>query len=135
MATGTAGTTARKYHTAQSHYLIVPISYADGDGTVYALGTVPANSVIKKSGSGVHPSVVFNAGTLNTIDIGTVGTPTLYGSALSLLTATFVATAQATGAYIVTVDTPVVATIHLTGTAPTTGTGYVWVEYLPLYPG
>ena len=45
MATGTAGDTARNYHTYQTHYLIKQILYTD-DGTELSMGYVPAGSII-----------------------------------------------------------------------------------------
>lgn len=135
MPTNTAGSKALAYYTQQTHYLMALAAYTDGDGKIYTLGTVPANSLIKKGGSGVHVTTAFNAGTTNTMDIGTSGSPTLLGSALSLTTTTFVPTAQAVGGYYVTQDTVIQARLNLSGTAASAGAAVILLEYCPLNPG
>lgn len=135
MATNTAGTNAREYHTHQSHYLTVPISYADGNGKVYTIGKRPANSLIV--GGGVCITNAFNAGTANTLHIGTTGDDDGLATALALGTVGVIELdemATTNDAYSAT-DDDITATMTVSGTAPTTGAGHVWVEYILLNRG
>ena len=50
MATGTAGTVAREFHTAQTHYLTKAITYAD-NGSTLSMGYAPAGAIVVRAGS------------------------------------------------------------------------------------
>jgi hypothetical protein len=135
MATNSAGSKSLNYYTQQIPYLMARISYADGASNVYTLGTVPANSLIIKPMSGVHVRTAYNAGTNNLINIGTSADDDLFGTVMSLTTATFVPLDEAIGGFYVTSDTIVTASHALSGTAATAGDGVVIIAYAPLNPG
>ncbi len=129
MATNTAGTLAREYHTAQVHYLNKAIVF--GDATlVVPLGYIPAGSYVLRGG--VVVTTAFNAGTNNRLDIGTVADDDGFATDLALGTVgVIVADEMATtnDAY-VTADTLINCTVDVTGTAATTGAAMVWIEYI-----
>lgn len=135
MATGTAGTAARQYHTAQIHYLRADISYLD-NGVVKTLGTIPAGSQILNTISGVFVSTVFNAGSSNVLDIGTTANDDLYGTDIALGTKAFVAldeaaTATDVNTWYVSTATTLTCTVALSGTAAGTGAAVVLIAYVP----
>ncbi len=126
MATGVAGTNARRYHQTLTHYLRKTIAFSDGNGAVVTVGTLPAGSVVDRVATTVI--TVFNA-TANSLNIGTVATPTAYASATALGAVAQVAgTITAAQAYRTT-DTVVVATLTASGTVPTTGQAIVTVFF------
>lgn len=130
MATGTAGTTARKYHQAMVHYLRKRVQFSDGASAVITVGKIPAGSTVVRGG--IVIVTAFNAGTANVGDLGTTADPDGFATDLALGTVgVIVADEMATtdDAYI-TADTDILFTLALTGTAATTGDGYAWVEYL-----
>lgn len=131
MATGTAGTVARQFHTQQIHYLRKSITYAD-DGTTVTVGTIPAGSLILKPISGVAVTTVFNAGSTNVLDIGpsTDSGTDLWATDLALGTLAFVPLDEAV-TNLVSVDTIVQAAVDLTGTAATTGAAEIIIAYIP----
>lgn len=131
MATGTAGTSARQFHTQQIHYLRKSISYTD-DGTTVTVGTIPAGSLVLKPISGVAVTTVFNAGTTNVLDIGpsTDSGTDLWATDLALGSLAFVPLDEAV-TNLVTVDTVVQAAVDLTGTAATTGAAEIIIAYIP----
>lgn len=131
MATGTAGTVARQFHTQQIHYLRKSITYAD-DGTTVTVGTIPAGSLILKPISGVAVTTVFNAGSTNVLDIGpsTDSGTDLWATDLALGTLAFVPLDEAV-TNLVSVDTIVQAAVDLTGTAATTGAAEIIIAFIP----
>lgn len=129
MATNTAATNARLYHTDQVHYLAKNFTYAD-DGSVLSLGYLPAGAVIIKPMSGVSVHVAFNAGETNVLDIGTAANDDLYGTDLELGAIAFVPLDEDVS-MTVAADTLITATVDLTGeTAATTGSGTVIIAYV-----
>lgn len=131
MATGTAGSTARQYHTQQVHYLRKSFTFAD-DGLTLTLGKVPAGAIVINAG--VVVSTAFNAGSTNVLDIGTEADPDGFATDLALGTigrvpADELATSNDIGPY--AADTTLVAVVDLTGTAATAGAGEIYVEYIP----
>jgi hypothetical protein len=131
MATGTAGTSAREYHTKQVHYLRTAISYADGATNVYTLGYIPTGATVIRGGAIV--TTAFNAGSGNVLDIGTAADDDGFATDLALGTiGVIVADEMATtdDMYAASADTKIIATLALTGTAATAGAGFAWVEYL-----
>lgn len=131
MATGTAGTAARQFHTQQVHYLRKSITYAD-DGTTVTVGTIPSGALIIKPMSGVAVNVAFNAGTTNVLDIGAStdsGTDNL-ATDLALGSIAFVALDEAV-TMLVSADTIIQAAVDLTGTAATAGEAEVIICYIP----
>lgn len=127
MATGTLGTTARKYHTDQVHYVSVPIVYTTA-GT-YTIGKLPAGAAVM--GGGVVITTAFAGGTPQTLDIGIAGDTNDFASAL-VLTAQGVMVlddlATASKAYM-SADTDVIATLSA-GATPSAGAGYAYVTYI-----
>ncbi len=67
MATGTAGSIARQFHTEQVHYLRKKITYAV-ENTEIVIGTMPAYASVV--GGGVHILTAFNDSGTDTLDVG-----------------------------------------------------------------
>ena len=114
-------------------YLRAPITFALGYTGVKQVGTLPAGSIVLRSY--VIVKTAFNAGSTNTMKIGTVASDASFGTAIALGTAGVITggTALATATTVTpTADTPVIATSVSTGTAMTAGAGEVVVEYLPV---
>lgn len=128
MPTNTAATNARIYHTDQVHYFAKDFTYAD-DGSVLTLGVLPAGGRIVKPMSGVQVHVAFNAGSTNVLDIGTSDNDDLYGTDLALGSIAFVPLDEAVS-MAVSVDTTLTATVDLTGTAASAGSGTVSIAYV-----
>ena len=131
MTTGTAGTAARQLPQQLIHFLRKSISYADGASKVYTIGTIPAGSLILKDMSGVHVTTAYNSGTNKLMHIGVSGNTDLFGTSLSVATATFVPCDEAIGGYLVDADTVIQAEMALTGTAASAGAGEVVICYIP----
>lgn len=129
MATNTAGTAAREYHTAQVHYLYKDITYAD-NGQTLSLGFVPAGATVIRGG--VVVSTAFNGNSANTLDIGTAADTDGFATALALGTIGVIAmdelaTSNDCGPY--AADTELKCVVTSTASA-SAGAGRVWVEYL-----
>jgi hypothetical protein len=80
-------------------------------------------------------TTAFNAGSTNTLKIGTIASDASFGTGIALGTAGVITggAALATATTMApTVDTAIIATSVSTGTAPTAGAGVVVVEYLPV---
>jgi hypothetical protein len=128
MATGTAGSAARQFHTQQVHYLRKTITYANNGQTVN-VGTIPAGSVIVGPITGAIVTTAFAGGTAYTLDMGystDSGIDNLM-TAVSLGTAGFKGIDE-TGALLTSVDTIISA--ELTSDA-TSGSAEVVVAYIP----
>ena len=133
MATGTAGTAARQYHTQQVHYIRKALVFGDAATTI-VIGTIPSGSVINYAMSGVHVHTVFNAGTNNRLDIGdaTDSGTNNYGTLLSLLTRGFVPLDEgANTSSKMSADTTISAYVDVTGAAATTGAATIVICYFP----
>ena len=135
MTTGTAGTSARTFHTQQIHYLRKTVVFGD-NGVAKTVGVIPAGSQILNTISGVFVTTAFNAGTSNVIDIGTTANDDLYGTDIALGTKAFVAldeaaTATDVNTWLVSADTTITATPALAGTAATAGSAEVVIAYIP----
>lgn len=122
--------TPRELHTQQVHYLRKGFTFAD-QGSVLTVGTLPAGALILKPTSGIHVVTAFNAGTNNLVNIGTSADDDLFGTVLSLTTATHVPLDEAIGGYRVAAAIDVTLTLALTGTAATTGDGECIICYIP----
>lgn len=123
-------TVARQYNWQLVHYMRKTISYSD-NGTAVEVGVLPAGALIIKPASGVHVTTVFNAGTSNVLDIGVTADDDLFGTDLSLGTATFVPLDEAVGTFLQSSATRITATVTLSGTAATTGSAEVIIAYIP----
>ena len=121
---------ARDLGYAVPNYFRKDITYLD-NGSAVTVGVIPANSLIKKESSGVHVTTAFNASAGNVLQFGTSDDPNAFGTSLALGTATFVPADVASGAYLVTQETTITATVELTGTAADAGAGVVVIEYYP----
>lgn len=128
MPTNTAGTTARRYEEQQVTYLRKAITFAD-NGTVKTVGIIPAGALILKPLSGVYVNVVFNAGTSNVLDIGTSADADLYMTDGALGSIAFVPLDEAV-TMAVSADTTITASVVLSGTTATTGSGEVVIAYV-----
>lgn len=128
MATGTAGSTARTFHTQQVHYLRKSITYAD-NGTTVTVGTIPAGAQIIKPISGVAVNVAFDGDTTNTLDVGPSTDTDLWATDLALGTIAFVPLDEAVS-NTVTSDTIVQAAVVSTASA-SAGAGEIIIAYVP----
>lgn len=79
MATGTQATTARRFHTQQTHYLRKRIAWNDA-GLTGIVGVLPEGAIIVRGS--VYVFAAFNTGTLNVGKQG--GDADEYASALAL---------------------------------------------------
>jgi hypothetical protein len=122
---------ARQYHQQVVHFLRKSISYADGASKVYTVGVIPSGSLILKALSGVHVTTAYDSGTNKLMNIGTSADDDLFGTLLSVATATFVPLDEAIGGFLVNADTTITASHALTGTAATAGAGEVVICYIP----
>jgi len=129
MATGTAGTNARQYHTHQVHYLRKYFTKADATLTL-DLGYIPAGAVVLRGGVAVIE--VFNAGTNNRLDIGTSGDTDGFATDLALGTVgIIVADEMATSDdFYSTSEQLIQCVVDVTGSAATTGKAIAWIEYI-----
>jgi len=131
MATGTAGSTARKSHLQMIHFLRKTIVFGD-NGTTVTVGTVPAGSLILVPISGVQVDVAFDGNSSNVLSIGAStdsGTNDM-ASAISLATIGFVTLDETTTAKTVSVDTKIVAAVTSTADAAA-GRGEIVIAYIP----
>ena len=129
MATNTQGTVARNFNKQMVHYLRKGVTFAD-NGTAVTVGVLPAGAAIVPAISGALVTAAFNAGTTNTIDVGSSADPNLYGTALAAGTAGLVPLDEAVS-YVVAADTTITATVGLTGTAATAGAAEIIIAFVP----
>lgn len=131
MATNTAQANPPARHISQQQicYLRLGVTYAD-NGVAKVMGTIPAGSLILKPISGTQVVTVFNAGTTNTLNVGTTADDDLFGTLLALGSLAFVPLDEAIGGFRVATDTTITATVVLTGTAATTGDAEVVIAYI-----
>jgi hypothetical protein len=132
MATGTAGSVARLYHTAQVHYLRKDITFADAATTV-TVGVIPAGAIILEAISGVYVDTVFNAGTNNRLDIGvsTDSGTNNFATLLTLLGIGMIELDEVAATLKVASDSTIQAYVDVTGTAATTGAASILIAYIP----
>lgn len=135
MATGTAGSTARRNALQLVHYLRMEITYSDS-GIASAVGKqwLPAGAVI--IGTDVFINTTFNAQTTNVLTIGTNGTTANNMVASGDVDETTLALTQnikPTGTALVPLaaDVQVWAKYTQTGTAATAGDATIVVKYIP----
>ncbi len=119
---------ARVLHTQQTPYFRRRINFSE-TGTI-TIGTIPAGAVIINAG--VVVTTAFNAGTTNTLDIGTSGDTDGFATALALGTiGRIVADEMATSNDLYsTSEVTLQCVVTLSGTAATAGEGFVYVEYI-----
>ena len=120
--------TARVYHTNQTHYFRKRIIFSD---TVVTIGVIPAGAIVINAG--VIVTTAFNAATTNVLDIGTSGDDDGFATDLALGTIGRIAAdelATSNDLYS-TSEVTLTATYAQTGTAATAGEGFVYVEFIP----
>lgn len=124
------GSTARELPFQAVHYLRKTVNHTMDGGPAQTVGVIPAGSLILKPLSGVQVTTVFDAGTTNTLNVGTSADDNLYGTLLALGALAFVPLDEAVST-LVAADTTITATVVLTGTASTAGEGEVVIAYIP----
>lgn len=129
MATNEPAKVGRQLALQAVHYLRKGVTFAD-NGTAVTVGVLPEGALILKPLSGIAVTTAFNAGTTNTLNIGTEADGDLYATLISVGTTTFVALDESVS-NLVTEETTVTATVTLTGTAATAGAGEVVIAYIP----
>lgn len=125
------GSTARKYESQQTHYLVQSYDYDDiTDESAETLGVIPAGSLVINAG--VIVETAFNSATSDTLDIGTSADGNGFATLLDLTTAGVIqADELATSDDVVaSSDTTITFEWNGTGTAPSAGRIHVFVEYL-----
>lgn len=121
-------TPARDAGYQMVQYIRASVTFAN-NGSAVSVGVIPAGALILKPISGAQIEEAFNAGTTNTIDIGTSADADLYATDLAGGTVTFVPIDEAV-ALTVSADTEIFATVGLTGTAATAGKATIVVAYV-----
>ena len=133
MATGTAGSVARKYHTSQIHYLRADFNVAEVDvsgGKTKTLGVIPAGSVILKPISGIAVHVAFDDTTVVDFGPSTDSGYDLWATDMVTTSITFVPLDEGVTNKVY-VDTTVVCTVIPAGTSVTVGALSAVVCYIP----
>jgi len=126
--------TARRYHTSQTHYIRRKIDFnTAASGTQVEIGRVPANAAVLRTV--VSVTVAFNAATTNVLIVGTSGDDDALVAAAGVdetaVGVTSVAPATLAGVLSTSAATTVFAKYTQTGTAATAGSAIVTVEYVP----
>lgn len=122
MATGVQGTTARRYHTEQTHYLRKRIAFDDA-GLTGVVGILPAGAIILRGN--VYVVTAFNTGTL---DVGVEGgAADAYASDLALTQAIVAFDALTIANSRVSADTVLT---YARSTAQSAGEAEIIVEYV-----
>lgn len=134
MATGTAGSAARRHHTQQVHYLRKKITYAI-ENTVIDIGVIPAYASV--IGGGVHIKTAFNDSGTDTLDVGFRGgsstdDPNGYSTELAIDAVGYIPLDElgATTNIIQTVDTIVTCTYNGQNNNASAGEAYVTITYV-----
>lgn len=128
MATNTAGSVARDFNKQMVHYLRKTLTFEDGEVTV---GVVPSGALILKAQSSANVTTAFNAGTTNTIHVGTSADNDLFATALAGGSVAQVPFDEFTAGNLASADTTITATYNQAGTAPTAGSAEIIVAYIP----
>lgn len=129
MTTGTAGTSARQFVTAQTHYFAKKVVFGD-DATQLSLGYVPAGSVILNARAEVVTA--FNDTGTDLIDVGYAGDPDEFCANLDVSTVGTkldATTFNAAGNKVFTSDTEIVCQYDGANSDASAGLAYVVVEY------
>lgn len=134
MATGTAGTTARRSSHQMVHYLRFVVNFNDtGIASGVAKQTLPAGAIV--IGTDVNVTTVFNAGTTNVLVVGLAGVSNnlIAAGDVDESTAALTQNVKPTGTALVPLaaDSLVKVAYTQTGTAATTGKAYVIIKYIP----
>jgi hypothetical protein len=124
--------TARQYHHQHVTYLRKRVNYNDsGVATGVLVGTLPAGAIITDVTTLI--ATAFNAATTNVMNVGTTTTGAEVGASAQILAGA--AGSKKPTAYQslgpMAADTDIWVSYTQTGTAATTGIGYVVVSYIP----
>lgn len=119
---------ARTLYSQQTGFFRRRIVYTE-TGTL-TIGTIPAGAVVINAG--VVVTTAFNAGTTNTLDIGTSADTDGFATALALGTIGRIAADEmATSNDLYSASEVVLqCVVTLSGTAASAGEGYVFVEFI-----
>jgi hypothetical protein len=125
-----AASKARQFHTQQVHFLRTLINFNDVDALTRVIGTLPAGANLLSCKTIV--STAQNAGTTNTLSVGTTpgGTDIVNAAAAGAATAV-VNTLAPSGKSLLAADTTYYATLTQSGTAATAGVVEVILDYVP----
>ena len=133
MATGTAGTVARQFHTAQVHYLRKKITYAV-ENTAITIGVIPAYASV--IGGGVHVLTAFYDTGTDTLDVGfrdgsSTDDPNAYATLLAIDAVGYIVLDElaATTNIMQTQDCIVTCTYNGQNNNATAGVAYVTIMY------
>lgn len=133
MTTGTPGSTARQNAVQMLHYLRFTVNYNDVNiATGVNKQWLPKGALIISTD--VYVGTAFNAGTTNTLSVGTVGdTATDIVNAQTVGTTGLTTGIAPTGAALgpLPADKQVVASFAQTGTAASAGQAIVVIKYVP----
>ena len=126
MATGTAATSARKYHHDLVHYVSCPIVYTT---LSYTIGKLPAGAAILDAG--IVVTTAFAGGTPQTADMGVGADTDGLATAIVLTTAGNIKADVTTASddLYLAADTDVNVTLSA-GATPSAGAGFAWVTYI-----
>lgn len=123
---------ARQSHMQQTHYLRKKVQFNDaGVATGVLVGTLPAGAQIVDVL--VNITTVFNAATTNVVNVGTTTTGAEVAATAQVLPGA-AGVKKPTAFYslgIMAADTDIWVSYTQTGTAATTGVGYVVVQFVP----
>jgi hypothetical protein len=131
MTTNTPGTSARQDPRQVSNTMRGSITFASGGlvtSVFIPLGVIPKGAWVIAAYLSIDTA--FNAGTTNTIDLGTQGTPTQFIAAQAGATpGNFAAAASTLGKVAAAADTIVGLRYNWTGTVPSTGAAEFLIEF------
>jgi hypothetical protein len=124
--------TARQSHMQVVHYLRKRVNFNDsGVATGVLVGTLPAGAQI--TDVTVNVTTAFNAVTTNVVNVGTTTTGAEVAASAQVIAGT-PGVKKPTAFYslgVMAADTDIWVSYTQTGTAATTGVGYVIVNYVP----
>jgi hypothetical protein len=111
-------------------HLTAPISYLDGATAAVSVGKLPPKAIVTDVWAVV--TTAFNAGSTNSVDIGTSGDTNGFATGISTTAAGRIeADEMATSNDLYsTSESEIIVTHVQTGTAATAGEGFVVVEYI-----
>lgn len=134
MATGTAGSTARKLALQVGHTLRIKVNYNDA-GIASGVGKqwLPAGAII--TGTDVYIATAFNAGTTNVLTVGTNSTSynnMIAAADVDETAAALTQNVKPTGTALgpLSADAQVFVKFAQTGTAASAGVAYIIVKYI-----
>ena len=129
MATGTAGTTARRTEAQCIHYMRADFNVTEADasgGTTKTVGVLPAGAIMIRNISGFMVLVAFDDSTV--VDIGTSATGDLYATNLATTSTGMIPIDEAVTNKVY-VDTTVVCNVAGNGNV-TVGAGSCIIAYV-----